>query len=67
LALERGARCSGCHLRFTERAWLALPLVETLTSATIAQHVVGWPDSQSIEIRRCDGCGRSIARMARAA
>jgi hypothetical protein len=50
-------------MTFTGQAWLALPLTDTLTPSAISEHVVRWPATQSIEIRRCR-CGRGIARKA---
>jgi hypothetical protein len=57
------AACRSCPLTFTRQAWLALPLAGTLTPSTISEHVVRWPATQSIEIRRCR-CGGCIARKA---
>ncbi len=56
------ARCGGCALSFQAGEWHALALVDTLTSSDITSHVLTWPVDAAIEIRRCAGCGRSIAR-----
>jgi NMD protein affecting ribosome stability and mRNA decay len=59
------ARCGSCNVTFTEQRWLALTLAVTLTPSAIGRHVVRWPAGDAIEIRRCSGCGRTIARRAR--
>jgi hypothetical protein len=58
------ARCSACARTYGREAWLALPLDETLTSQTVSSHVLAWPEGAAIEVRRCNGCGRRIARKA---
>jgi hypothetical protein len=56
------ARCGACAHVFTEEEWLALPLLETLKPEAISQYVLGWPVTQSIEIRCCSACGGGVAR-----
>jgi hypothetical protein len=59
-APDVAARCGACTSRFSLAAWRALPVVQRLTPA--ASLVVRWPAGVTIEIRRCSGCGGSIAR-----
>jgi hypothetical protein len=54
--------CGSCGVSFTRDAWLALPLAETLSPGALTHLVVRWPAKQSIEVRRCSGCGGRIAR-----
>jgi hypothetical protein len=49
----------------TDDAWRGLPLSQTITPAVIARHASSWPADEHIEVRRCLGCGRSIARKVR--
>jgi hypothetical protein len=59
--------CASCALTFTGQAWLELPLAWTLAPKAISEHVARWPATQSIEVRICSRCGRSIARKGRGA
>jgi hypothetical protein len=65
--VEPHAACGSCALTFTGPAWLELPLAGTLAPSTISEHVLKWPATHSIEIRRCSRCGRGIARKKSAA
>jgi hypothetical protein len=56
------ARSGSCNLAFTEGACRDLELIETLTPAAISRYVLRWPRDDSIEVRRCPACGRSVAR-----
>jgi hypothetical protein len=42
-----------------------LPATARLTAGDVRQYVVGWPASAVVEVRACEGCGRSIARFIR--
>ena len=59
---EANIRCGGCAASFDIRAWMALPVLGTLTGDAISAHVVKWRKGVRIEIRQCKRCGRSIAR-----
>ena len=54
--------CPSCAKKL---AWQELPLDQTLTAATILEHVSTWPEQTHIEVRRCGSCGRPIARTVR--
>jgi hypothetical protein len=55
-------KCGGCSKAFSAGEWLSLPLVAVLTGDAIAAHVLRWPHGVRIQIRRCERCGRPIAR-----
>lgn len=55
-------KCGACASSFDLKAWLALPLLETMAGDAITAHVVRWPHGVRIEIRRCGSCARPIAR-----
>jgi len=59
------ARCGACAHVFTEPEWLGLPVLDKLEPAAIAEYVVGWPVTQSIEVRGCSACGGGVARTER--
>jgi hypothetical protein len=56
-------RCGSCGRSYPLGAWLALPLVKTLSGDAIAAYVVKWRFGVLIEVRRCAHCAASIARM----
>ena len=60
---EHPVRCGSCGRSYGLGAWLALPLVETLSGDAIAAHVIKWRSGVLIEVRRCAHCATSIARM----
>jgi hypothetical protein len=55
-------QCVSCRRVWTVEAWRALPATARLTAGDIAGYVVGWPAGEVVEVRPCEGCGRSIAR-----
>lgn len=60
---EHPVGCGTCGRSYALGAWLALPLVKTLSGDAIAAHVVKWRSGVLIEVRRCARCAASIARM----
>jgi hypothetical protein len=58
-------QCVSCHRAWTLEAWRALPATARLTAGDVRDYVVGWPASAVVEVRACEGCGRSIARFTR--
>jgi hypothetical protein len=60
---EHPVRCGSCGRSYALGAWLALPLVKTLSGEAIAAHVVKWRSGVLIEVRQCAHCAASIARM----
>ena len=58
--------CRSCTA-LTDERWRELPLSETIPSATIAKHASIWRVDEHIEVRRCRGCGKPIARKVRIA
>jgi hypothetical protein len=57
--------CVSCQRAWTLAAWRALPATARLTAGDLREYVVGWPASAVVEVRSCEGCGRSIARFTR--
>ena len=58
-------QCVSCQRAWTLEAWRALPATARLTAGDVREYVVGWPASAVVEVRACEGCGRSIARFTR--
>jgi hypothetical protein len=55
-------RCGSCQRTCPIEAWCALPALTTLTASEVGGYVSRWPAGVVVEVRRCDGCGHTIAR-----
>jgi hypothetical protein len=58
----RDVVCAGCRSGYSRGEWLALSIVDTLTSRELSHYVIAWEDARVIEVRACATCGRSMAR-----
>jgi hypothetical protein len=54
--------CGGCRSGYSQGEWLALSIVDTLTSRELLHCVIAWEAARVIEVRACATCGRSMAR-----
>jgi hypothetical protein len=53
--------CSSCAQTYTEAAWRLLDVSERIDAPEVRRLVSNWPEGLIIEVRRCRGCGRTIA------
>ena len=63
---ERDFSCGKCGRVHPSCGWGELELIERMHLERLREIVVAWPAEMAIEIRRCNGCGGSIARKCRA-
>jgi hypothetical protein len=56
--------CVGCRSVYSPGEWLALSILDTLTSRELQRYLIAWEDTRTIEVRACEKCGRSMARAA---
>ncbi len=53
--------CGACCKTYDEAAWRALAVSERIEPPEVRRVLSHWPDDLLIEVRRCKGCGRTIA------
>ena len=58
---SRVYRCSGCARSYGEPAWVVLSLARRIEEEEVRRLLCNWPAGLCVEVRRCSGCGRTIA------
>jgi hypothetical protein len=61
-ASQPPVRCGRCGRQHPAAGWGHLELVDRMSASRVRGLVTVWRSECSIEIRRCDQCGASLAR-----
>jgi hypothetical protein len=55
--------CGGCGAAYAHADWCDLEPCGAITSDEARTLVLGWPESVTVDLRRCANCGAVLARI----